>query len=151
MPATRAAAAAATVVSPERDSTALAARVPAGGRQPEASSGRREVAGIASGQLTPAATPVDPTVAAHTTADTVTGGRRGAAAAVGSTTAIGENSTAAMAVAAEVEDTAAGSKSGPRAGYHASGRLHIPSLLFLIYNGYLFLPNFYYSFVVSFL
>ncbi len=120
------------MVSPERDSTAPAARVPAGGRQPEASSGRKEVAGTASGQLTLAVTPADPTVAAYTTANTATVGRQGAAAAVGSTSAIGENSTAAttVAAAAEVEDTAAGSKSGSRAGYDASGRLHIPSLLF---------------------
>ena len=53
---------------------------------------------------------------------------------MGSTSDIVENSTAATAVAAaaaaEVEDTAADSKSGSRAGYDASGRLHIPSLLF---------------------
>jgi hypothetical protein len=67
-PATRVAAAAGTVVTSERDSTAPAARVPAGNRRPEASSGRREVDGTASGQPTPAVTPMDPTAAAHTTA-----------------------------------------------------------------------------------
>jgi hypothetical protein len=101
---------------------------------PEASSGRREVAGTASGQPTLAVTPVDPTAAAHTTADTATGGRRGAAAAEVRPSAIAENSTAATAVAAaaaaEVEDTAADSKSGSRVGYDASGRLYISSLIF---------------------
>ncbi len=133
MPATRAAAAAGIVVIRERDSTAPAARVPAGDRQPEASSGRRVVDGTASGQPTPAVTPVDPTAAAHTTADTATGGRQGAAAVEASTTATAENSTAATAVAAaaaaEVEDTAADSKSGLRAGEDASGRRYIPSLI----------------------
>ena len=113
MPATRAAAAAATAVSTERASKAPAAQVPADGRQPEASSGRREVAGTASGQLTLAATPADPTAAAPMTVDTVTEGRPGVVAAVGSTTATGESLTAATAAAAaEAEDTAAGSKSG---------------------------------------
>ncbi len=120
MPATRAAAAADKAATTGRDSTAPAARAPVGGRQPEASSGRREDVGTASGQASPAATPVDPTAAALTTADTATGGRRGAAAVEGSTTATAENSTAAMAVAAaaaaEVEATAADSKSGLRAG-----------------------------------
>ncbi len=52
------------------------------------------------------------------------------AAAEVSTSAIKENSTAATAVAAEVEVTAADSKSGSRAGYDASGRLYISSLIF---------------------
>jgi hypothetical protein len=83
--------------------------------------------------------------AAHTTADTATGGRRGAAAVEASTTATAENSTAAMAVAAaaaaKVEDTAADSKSGLRAWKVASGRRYTPSLI-SIYKGYLFLSNF---------
>ncbi len=145
MPATRAAAAADKAVTSGRDSTAPAARAPAGDRQPEASSGRREVDGTASGQATPAVTPVDPTAAALTTADTATGGRRGAAAVEASTTATAENSTAATAVAAaavaEVEDTAADSESGLRARKVASGRRYTSSLI-SIYNGYLFLSNF---------
>ncbi len=81
MPATRAAAAAATADSTEMDSTAPAAPAPAEGRQPGASSGRREVAGTASGQPILAVTPAALTTAAHMATATATGGRRGAAAA----------------------------------------------------------------------
>jgi hypothetical protein len=133
VPATRVAAAAATADSTERASTAPAAQAPGDGRQPEASSGRREVAGTVSGQPTLAATPADPTAAAHMTAATATGGRRGAAAAAEvSTPAIAENSMAtavAAAAAAEVEDTAADSKSGSRSGTGISGRLFFSSLI----------------------
>jgi hypothetical protein len=117
VPATRAAAA--TADSTEMDSTAPAALAPADGRQPGASSGRREAAGIASGQPTPAVTPAAPTAAAHMATATATGGRRGAAAAEVLTPAIAANSTA-TAVAAEaaavVEAMAADTKSEPRSG-----------------------------------
>ncbi len=87
------------MVSPGTVTPAPAARALVGGRPPEASNGRREDAGTASGQLTLAAMPAVLTAAAPTTADTVTGGKRGAAAA-GSTTATGESLTAATAAAA---------------------------------------------------
>ncbi len=149
VPATRAAAAV-IVASPETDSTAPAARVPAGGRPPEVSNGRREVTGTAPGQLTQAAMPADLTAAARTTADTVTGGRRGAAAVVVSTTATRESLTAATAAAAtaaaataaaEEEDTAAGSKSGFLAGQDVTGS-HLYSVSALL--GYSSSP--FYSF-----
>ena len=140
MPATRAAAAAATAAtadSTEMDSTAPAAPAPADGRQPGASSGRRET-GTASGQPTPAVTPAAPTSAAHMATATATGGRRGAAAAAEVLTpATAANSTAtavAAEAAAEVEATAADIKSGPRSGISVLPLFFCTPSIFCIYD-----------------
>jgi hypothetical protein len=138
-PATRVAAAV-TVVSPGTDTPAPAARALVGGRPPEASNGRREDAGTASGQLTLAYMPADLTAVAPMTADTVTGGQREAVAAVGSTTATWESLTvataAAAAEAAEEEDTVAGSNPATLSGTTLGPCLHYFSFLLLtISNG----------------
>ncbi len=105
------------------ETTAPAARVAGGGKQPEASSGRKEDARTASNLLTPAAptaaapTAAAPMAAAPTTAGTVTGGQREVAVAVVTTTATGASTTATTAAAAaevaKEEDTVAGSNPVP--------------------------------------